>query len=247
LSPSKAGGGDGYLAIGEQHVPLPNNTCYKIMAGIGESGWCMSALDSAPNSDLGTPTTAFECYTNCKATYADTIAVDFWMVDHPNRNEGNICWCQTSCDCVMPSKSDAGNGVLFIEGGVMRGEPCSGGYNMKTIVEGNENGLCDGPQTPASVQPGGMYGCQEQCLADGFDLATWFSASSACHCQMEAECMCTQPIDIGMGSGYTFFAASMAMRAMCMSVPQTCGEVKALYRSNQCCGRPQQSFNFNMR
>jgi len=240
-SPSKEGGGDGWLLLAETETP-PNDKCYTMTSGVGAEGWC-NGFDMGPDENAPTPTTAAECYDNCKAAHDTTVAVDFWDINHPNRDAGNICWCQDACACTWPSKSDAGHGVLFVKAGTEKGPSC--GYDMKTVVEGNDNSMCDGDATPATVQ-GGLMGCQAQCVTDGFSVATYFAYKagqtdpdeSECMCQMD--CPCRKADD---SRGYLFVEETMAMPQMCDST-MTCGEVKELYRDHSCCGMPDHTVSF---
>jgi hypothetical protein len=238
-SPSPADGGNGYLVIDET-LPEPHGLCYKIKAGSGAHGWCMG-MDTGPDPTLATPSTAAECFSNCKATHSTTVAVDFWMIDHPNHNAGNICWCQDACDCTMPSKSDGGDGILFVERGTTKGGSC--GHNMKTVVEGNDNSVCHGNMTAASVKPGGKYGCLSQCKADGFDTATYLThGDTQCLCQHG--CPCTEASEAGSGAGYLFVDDTKGKPTMCDS-EMTCGDTKKRFKASGCCGNPTAMMKFH--
>lgn len=237
LSPSVVGGGDGYLALVETMMP-PGDLCYNIIPGVGEMGWC-NGFDMAPNMSMPTATTAAECYDNCLSAQPTTVAVDFWDIDHPIRNENNICWCQDSCPNLLPSKSDGGQGVLFIKNGTMKGP--STGYNMETVAEGNNNAVCGSMMTPATGMPANMYACRAQCVADGFVLATYLAYNGTCHCQMD--CPCKEAIAINSGSGYLFEEAMMPMPPKC-GMTMTCGAVRQMYKNHSCCGQPSSIVTF---
>merc|ERR1719203_2230276 len=230
LMASKVGGGDGLLAIAEDLTPS-KNMCYKLVAGIGKQGWCRG-IDSAPEDTSAT--TAKECYDKCKATHDSTIAVDFWDINHPIRTAANVCWCQDKCDCTSPSKSDGGNGILFIAEGAVKGDSC--GTNVKTIVEGNDNSHCEGAMTNPSSEAKNMYACQENCEADGKDVASWLNNAETekCKCQASSACTCTKAGDF---FGYRFMPEKMHTPHMCES-QMKCGTMKDAYKAGQCCGNP---------
>jgi predicted 3-demethylubiquinone-9 3-methyltransferase (glyoxalase superfamily) len=159
---------------------------YKSVAGV-DGGWCRG-MDVAPTDT--TATTATECFTKCKAQYSTTVAVDFWNISAPNRNAGNVCWCQDKCDSTWPPKSDAGDGILRIADGTAKG--ALSGYSMVTAEVGKAT-VCDGAAESASA--GGLWGCQTACQGKSKPITTF--VNSKCTCQ--ASCSCTK---FACSSGY---------------------------------------------
>lgn len=226
LMASLAGGGDGLLAIEDTLTPS-KNMCYKMKAGIGAQGWC-PGNDVAPTDT--TATTANQCYEKCKAEHSGTVAVDFWDVTHPLRTAANVCWCQDKCDCTLPSKSDMGDGILFVFEGTNKGDSC--GVNMKTVVEGNDNSHCEGAMTNPTADTLNPFACQQNCKTDGKGVATW--VDGACKCQDETMCSCMKA---GKGFGFRFMPETMHTPHMCES-QMVCDKMKDAYKLNGCCGNP---------
>lgn len=170
-----------------------------IKAGVGAQGWCQG-FDKAPDSSLGTPTSAKDCFTKCKTSHSDTVAVDFWDINDPHRNADNICWCQDSCKCLAPSKL-GGDGTLYMADGVA---PASCGYDFHLIEENNaEQGWCDGNGAVAKGTVTNPHECFKECQSQtgGAVAADYFVRSGKKVCFCEDKCPCLKASKVGGGDG----------------------------------------------
>jgi len=56
-------------------------------------GWCLSDLNVEPSVAV---MSAMDCWTNCLADYAETVATDYYP-------DTSLCFCQDACSCLVES------------------------------------------------------------------------------------------------------------------------------------------------